>query len=77
MYALVFIVESVIRTGARVTAEKLYHFILVKIHLTTVAIVFLVVVVKNAGLTIDGALFVCGSFHIRLPPIGGEVYGLL
>ena len=50
--ALVFVVETVVRAGARMPREKMRHFVLVEIHLADVGLIILVVIVKNAAFAV-------------------------
>ena len=73
VHTLVFVVKTVVGTRACVSAEELHHFVLVQIHLTAVAVIFLVVIIEDAGLTIDGTAFLRCGFQARLPPVVGDL----
>ncbi len=51
MYALVFVIKAVIRTLARSSAQKVLKLVLVKAHRTGIFLIFLVIVIKLAGVT--------------------------
>ena len=52
MYALIFVVKSVIRASLGVSAKKIYHFILVKRNTANVCVEIFVIVVKFTAFAI-------------------------
>ena len=56
--ALVLVVKAVIRAIGGMAGQVAHHFILVKIHLTRVAVVVLIIIVKDAALAIRYLLFI-------------------
>lgn len=57
-YNAVFVVKAVIRTGIISAVEEAVHLVLIKIHHTHIAVVFLVVDVIRAGFTICCRFFI-------------------
>ena len=52
MNALVFVIKTVVRAASRVSAEEVYHLILVESHIAHVCVKLLVVIVKLTGFAI-------------------------
>ena len=67
MNALVFVVEAVIRAGARFVRQKALHFVLIEPCGANVFLVLLVLVVKLAGVAAT-----CGLLLVvhKIPPMG-------
>ena len=54
LYALILVVKSVIRAGARVSGEEARHFVLVKIELAGISVVVLVIIIKYTAFARTG-----------------------
>ena len=63
---LIFIIIAVIGTSARIFAEKIDHFVLVKRDHTNVLVPFLVIIVKFTALTSANRIFLLFCHFIKV-----------
>ena len=56
MNALIFVIIAIIRAASRVSAEKIYHLVLVKRHSTGVGVGIFVVIVMLTALAGGGVM---------------------